>query len=55
VLVALEAMEADNEERLSQLETQKSVLAGTPCSVRSTRASCAVLQVTEWSNTSIAR
>jgi serine/threonine protein phosphatase PrpC len=48
VLVALEAMEADNEERLSQLETQKSVLAGTPLfSALNARELRQVLQVTE--------
>jgi serine/threonine protein phosphatase PrpC len=48
VLVALEAMEADNEERLSQLETQKSVLASTPLfSALNARELRQVLQVTE--------
>jgi PPM family protein phosphatase len=48
VLVALEAMEADAEERLSQLETQKSVLAGTPLfSALNARELRQVLQVTE--------
>jgi len=48
VLVALEAMEADAEERLSQLETQKSVLASTPLfSALNARELRQVLQVTE--------
>jgi len=48
VLVALEAMEADDEERLSQLETQKSVLASTPLfSALNARELRQVLQVTE--------
>ncbi len=48
VLVALEAMEADNEERLSYLETQKSVLAATPLfSALNARELRQVLQVTE--------
>jgi serine/threonine protein phosphatase PrpC/CRP-like cAMP-binding protein len=48
VLVALESLEADNEERLSQLETQKSVLAGTPLfSALNARELRQVLQVTE--------
>lgn len=47
VLVALEAMDAD-EERLSQLETQKSVLASTPLfSALNARELRQVLQVTE--------
>src|SRR3954469_9431205 len=48
VLVALEAMEADDEERLSQLETQKTVLASTPLfSALNARELRQVLQVTE--------
>jgi PPM family protein phosphatase len=48
VLVTLGALEADDEQRLSQLETQKSVLAGTPLfSALNARELRQVLQVTE--------